>query len=253
MDVGHLIPYFIAVFFYMGDFLFRLFRESEGRGLIRSLFGVGFAIHTVFLFLRWAVAGRAPFVGMFESISFYTWSVALVAIIMELRGYLRPGSREATFIAGYCSVFAVAGAISPKTLVPKIPVLDTRWFEVHVALSFISYGAVTASVPFAMFGDFLRREALVQRLTVYGFSLFSAGMIAGGIWAYYAWGSYWIWTPKEIFSAVLWVYLGAVIHSRMEELIGPGARKILYAFGYVIMMFTYLGVSLLLKSSHSFG
>jgi len=76
--------------------------------------------------------------------------------------------------------------------------------------------------------------------------------------AYYAWGSYWVWTPKEIWSVIVWIYFATLTHLKFipaqEE--WPGWTKRLEmgatAAGYGVVLLTFLGVSLLLRSSHSF-
>jgi ABC-type transport system involved in cytochrome c biogenesis permease subunit len=81
--------------------------------------------------------------------------------------------------------------------------------------------------------------------------------VCGGIWAYYAWGSYWIWTPKEIWSAILWLYFAVLTHLKFipPESGWPGWSRRMEmgatAVGYFVMLATFLGVSLLLRSSHS--
>ena len=75
---------------------------------------------------------------------------------------------------------------------------------------------------------------------------------------YYAWGSFWIGTPKEIWSVVLWVYFAVLTHlkfihaaegwPRRGRRLEMGAT----AAGYLVMPATLLGVSLLPRSSHSF-
>ena len=83
-------------------------------------------------------------------------------------------------------------------------------------------------------------------------------MVCGGIWAYCAWGSYWIWTPKEIWSVIVWVYFAALTHLKFipAQAGWPGWTKRLEmgatAAGYGVVLLTFLGVSLLLRSSHSF-
>ena len=159
-------------------------------------------------------------------------------------------------------VFALAGAaLLDKRLTPLYPALDTPWFATHVGFSFLGYGLFAAGLALAWVslaggGEGAYRAA--ARAALYGFSAFSAGMVCGGIWAYYAWGSYWIWTPKEIWSVLLWVYFAALTHLKF---IPPGAgwpgwtRRLemgATAAGYFVMLATFLGVSLLLRSSHSF-
>jgi ABC-type transport system involved in cytochrome c biogenesis permease subunit len=130
-----------------------------------------------------------------------------------------------------------------------------------VGLSFLGYGFFAAGLALAFVylrsgGAAVYRAAGMSALC--GFSAFSAGMVCGGIWAYYAWGSYWIWTPKEIWSVIVWVYFAALTHLKFipPQAGWPGWGERLEmgatAAGYVVVLLTFLGVSLLLRSSHSF-
>jgi ABC-type transport system involved in cytochrome c biogenesis permease subunit len=85
-----------------------------------------------------------------------------------------------------------------------------------------------------------------------GYSFFSASMVSGGIWGYYAWGTYWLWTPKELWTSILWLFFSLYPHLRLK---GPAwDRTVAWGgiIGFGVTLFTYLGVSLLMKSSHSF-
>ena len=78
--------------------------------------------------------------------------------------------------------------------------LRTLWFELHVALAFFAYALFGIAALLGLL-FLLRRERpvldLQYRACLVGFTFFSASMIAGGIWGYYAWGTYWLWTPKS--------------------------------------------------------
>ena len=77
-------------------------------------------------------------------------------------------------------------------------------------------------------------------------------MISGGIWGYYAWGTYWLWTPKELWTSVLWLFYALVLHVRLKGTRWDALFAWLGILGVFVMLFTYLGVSMLMKSSHSF-
>jgi ABC-type transport system involved in cytochrome c biogenesis permease subunit len=152
-------------------------------------------------------------------------------------------------------------ALIDKRMTPLYPALDTPWFASHVGLSFLGYGFFAAGLALGIV--YLRggEEAVYRtagRSALYGFSAFSAGMVCGGIWAYYAWGSYWIWTPKEIWSVIVWIYFATLTHLKFipAQEGWPGWTKRLEmgatAAGYGVVLLTFLGVSLLLRSSHSF-
>ena len=138
---------------------------------------------------------------------------------------------------------------------PLPPVLKTFWFEAHVVLAFMSYALFGVSAILG--GLYLKEkddniEGLGYRTVLTGYSLFSLSMIFGGIWAYLAWGTYWIWTPKELWTSILWIYYSFYLHARLRQCWTGKPMAWLGIVGFAVVMFTYLGVSLLMKSSHSF-
>jgi cytochrome c-type biogenesis protein CcsB len=86
-----------------------------------------------------------------------------------------------------------------------------------------------------------------------GFPLLTIGIIAGGVWANEAWGSYWSWDPKETWALITWLVFAAYLHSRITK--GWQGRKpaILAAVGFVVVWICYLGVNLLGQGLHSYG
>jgi ABC-type transport system involved in cytochrome c biogenesis permease subunit len=135
------------------------------------------------------------------------------------------------------------------------PVLKTFWFETHVALSFFSYALFgIAAILGVLFIRNREREFLVlqYKAILVGYCFFSIAMIFGGIWAYLAWGTYWLWTPKELWTVILWLYYSLYLHARLSPWWTGKPVSVLAIAGFIIVMFTYLGVSLFMKSSHSF-
>jgi len=124
-----------------------------------------------------------------------------------------------------------------------------------VALSFFSYALFgLAAILGTMFLMNRERELLVvqYKAILVGYCFFSTAMIFGGIWAYLAWGTYWLWTPKELWTVILWLYYSLYLHARLSPWWIGKPASVLAIAGFIIVMFTYLGVSLLMKSSHSF-
>ena len=93
---------------------------------------------------------------------------------------------------------------------------------------------------------------LQYRAALTGYSFFSLSMVSGGIWGYYAWGTYWLWTPKELWTSILWLFYSLYLHLRAKGTEWDRRFAWLGIFGFLVTLFTYLGVSMLLKSSHSF-
>ena len=225
------------------------------RSAFRSALFGGLLLHALFLGIRWSLSGHAPMAGLFESLTVFSFCTALSAFLVCRDPGAMPAWKP-------LAVLPQAGAaLLDKRLTPLYPALDTPWFATHVGFSFLGYGLFAAGLALAWVSLRDGSEAAYRaaaRSALYGFSSFSAGMVCGGIWAYYAWGSYWIWTPKEIWSVLLWVYFAALTHLKFIPA-GPGwpgwTRKLemgATAAGYFVMLATFLGVSLLMRSSHSF-
>ena len=87
-----------------------------------------------------------------------------------------------------------------------------------------------------------------------GFPLFTVGgLIMGAIWANSAWGKYWTWDPKETWSLITWFVYALYLHARF---VGGWRGKrvaILAIVGFISVIFTYLGVNLVLSGLHSYG
>ena len=95
-------------------------------------------------------------------------------------------------------------------------------------------------------------QDIANRSILWGFFFFSASMFAGAVWAYLAWGTYWLWETKVIWSFIVWFYYAGAMHAYyVKEWRGKGLA-IATIVGFFVVLFTYLGVSMLMKSSHSF-
>jgi ABC-type transport system involved in cytochrome c biogenesis permease subunit len=254
---AHLIFFWLALTAYGAEAAFRLGGVTSFRVTKTPLFA-GVLLHAAFLGLRWGMSGHAPMAGLFESLTVFSFCCAVAGLIV-----CGPGETEGAWVPLSVLVLLpqAAASLLDKRLTPLYPSLDTPWFASHVGLSFLGYGFFAAGMALSVVylrrgGDAVYRAA--GKAVLYGFTAFSGGMVCGGIWGYYAWGSYWIWTPKEIWSAIVWVYFAALLHLKNipEQERWPGWTKRLEmgatAAGYGVVLLTFLGVSLLLRSSHSF-
>lgn len=217
------------------------------------LLAVGIGSHGATFVIRTLEAGRLPLVGVFDTLSFFALSVACLGLIYYWK------YRAVTFLEGGCVMAAVMllfDLFAPRELRPLPPVLRTFWFEIHVVLSFIAYAlfaiACLGGIDYFLSGRGRESSAAEYSAALWGYLLFSVAMIAGGIWAYYAWGSYWLWTPKELWTTIVWFFYSLYLHARIVKGWKASTRAVLAIVGFAVVMFTYLGVGLLMKSSHTF-
>ncbi len=96
-------------------------------------------------------------------------------------------------------------------------------------------------------------DNISYRIIGLGFPLLTIGIIAGGVWANEAWGSYWSWDPKETWALITWLVFAAYLHARITK--GWQGRKpaLIAASGFIVVWICYLGVNLLGKGLHSYG
>jgi len=213
----------------------------------------GFLVQVGYLVYRGLALGRIPLVGVHDTVSFLAASIMAFGIAVDqAHGRKRWVLQAVTGLA--MAVTAVALFQAPENK-PLPPVLNTYWFELHVALSFMSYAlfavAAIMGVRYLKTGE-AEDERLEYKTAFVGYALFSLSMIFGGVWAFLAWGTYWLWTPKELWTSLLWVYYGLYLHLRYFTWWQGRPIAVMGVIGFGIVMFTYLGVSLLMKSSHAF-
>ena len=91
------------------------------------------------------------------------------------------------------------------------------------------------------------------RIIGLGFPFLTIGIIAGGVWANEAWGSYWSWDPKETWALITWIVFATYLHSRLIKGWEGKKTAILGSLGFFIIWICYLGVNFLGKGLHSYG
>ncbi len=87
-----------------------------------------------------------------------------------------------------------------------------------------------------------------------GFPLFTLGAIVFAmIWAQKAWGSYWSWDPKETWALISWLFYSGYLHMRIVRGWEGRAAAWVSVVGFILIMFTLVGVNLLISGLHSYA
>lgn len=161
--------------------------------------------------------------------------------------------------------FRMAG-MKPEVLI-KSYLFKASFMSPSAFISALSYIVAIAAV-FAVwrYGYLLKRviisfaiqpevlDEVTYKSIAIGFPIFTlGGLIFGAIWADIAWGVYWSWDPKETWSLITWFVYAFFLHARLLR--GWRGRKIavVAVLGFVFVIFTYLGVNLLLSGLHAYG
>jgi cytochrome c-type biogenesis protein CcsB len=91
------------------------------------------------------------------------------------------------------------------------------------------------------------------RIIGLGFPFLTIGIIAGGVWANEAWGSYWSWDPKETWALITWIVFASYLHARLTKGWEGQKTALLGSLGFFVIWVCYLGVNFLGKGLHSYG
>lgn len=96
-------------------------------------------------------------------------------------------------------------------------------------------------------------DALNYKCLTIGFPLLTLGIITGSLWASSAWGSYWSWDPKEVWSLITWILYAALLHGRLNS--GWRGKKgaIFLIIAFFVVLFTFIGVNTLIPGLHSYA
>jgi cytochrome c-type biogenesis protein CcsB len=259
------------VFYFISAFCYFSFFFSKEEPLARIGFWVafvGFFIHTIALFWRTFESGHAPFTNMYESLSFLAWSSILAYVIIESKYKIRKAGPY--FLLIVIALMALASSpLMPKEATPLVPALQSYWLWLHVSVTLLGEAffavAFITSIMYLVADSQKRKriksglpseklDSVSYRCIAVGFPLFTlGGLVFGMVWAFYAWGRYWSWDPKETWSLITWFFFALYLHTRI--VMGWKGRRsaIVAIIGFLAALFTYFGVNYLLAGLHSYA
>ncbi len=97
-------------------------------------------------------------------------------------------------------------------------------------------------------------DGTAYKVLAFAFPLWTFGvLVAGPIWAEYAWGRYWGWDPKEVWSLVTWVVYAAYLHARATAGWRGRPAAMIAIVGWLVFLFNFVGVNLLVSGLHSYA
>ncbi len=256
-----LVVYALAFLFYAGTWLSPRRRVAQ---LATATLVLALAGNLGLILVRWMVAGRPPFKSLHESLVFLAFCIAAVYLVMERIYRARAVGALATLGSVGALLYAVVKWDSEIVRLP--PALQSAWFIPHVVVYFVGYGALFFATVVAVvqlvkptlsikagsaLTGALDLEGIGYDAIRFGFILLTVGLLIGSAWAKNAWGDYWVWDPKESWSLVTWLVYGAYLHMRhVKGLRGKAAAWMAIA-GFAVVLFTYLGMSVLPTADQS--
>src|SRR3989304_5880732 len=201
--------------------------------------------------------------------SFFSWALVLAFLLVEYRYRIHV---LGSFVLPLTFISLISSAALPMGIKMLDPLLQSAWLGVHTILAIM--GATAFSMAFLAGVMYLLQEwflkskrfnslhyklpaldlldTLNYRAISFGFPLLTLGIITGSIWAEYAWGTYWNWDPKQTWSLIIWLFYAAMLHGRVA--MGWQGKKAAYLaiIGFAGVIFTFVGVNILLYGRHAF-
>ncbi|WP_402462167.1 c-type cytochrome biogenesis protein CcsB [Isoptericola aurantiacus] len=250
--------------------------RRRAAGIAMSTTSLGTALLLVAIVLRGLAAGRTPWANMYEFTLVGSFIALTVFLLLNLRRDVR---FLGAFVTGLATLFLVLGLNVFHVAATGVqPALQNYWLVLHVGVAITATGIFTVSFVMSALqllrdsreagSPFLSRpgfrwldrtptptvlEAMSFRLNAVAFVLWTFTIIGGAIWAEDAWGRYWGWDPKEVWSFVIWVVYAAYLHARTTR--GWSGRRAAWfvVVGYACVLFNFTGVNLVFNGKHSYS
>lgn len=237
---------------------------------------LGAVIHAAGVVTRAIGAGRVPWGNMYEFLTTGAFVAVAVFLIVLIRRDLR---FLGTFVIGLAVIMLVAAAVAFWTPVGHlVPALQSYWLVIHVSIAVMSSALFT--LTFAMSAlqllqsyrqkavaaggadklGFMRLvpsalslENLSYRINAIAFIGWTFTLMFGAIWAEKAWGRFWGWDTKEVWTFVIWVVYAGYLHARATRGWTGTRAAWLSIVGYLCVVFNFTIVNQFFNGLHSYS
>jgi cytochrome c-type biogenesis protein CcsB len=247
-------------------------RNARFERVAYALTVLAWLLHVAGTVLRGIAAERVPWANMFEfSLTASAIIVGVFVVVQVWQNLLYLGA----YISGFALIVLGFGTVGFYVdVVPLPPALQSYWLIIHVFVAslgtaFFALGAGLSIVqllqarreagrfPAAKLLDTLpdatRLENLAYRVNVVGFVFWTFTLIAGAIWAEHAWGRYWGWDTKEVWTFIIWTIYAGYIHARATRGWRGSRSAWLAIIGFAAVIFNFTIVNLYFKGLHVYS
>ncbi|MGO1166816.1 MAG: c-type cytochrome biogenesis protein CcsB [Janibacter sp.] len=243
-------------------------RARKAAGIAGSLSWLGAGLLLLSCVFRGLSVDRFPLGNLFE----FSVAGAFFAMITFCIGSTRRDLRWlgvfiTALVALLLMVASTAWYVEADELVPS---LKSYWLPIHVTVATLSVGIfLVGAVVSALYllsdkgigGErFWRKlpaapvlEKFSYSLHIIGFPLWTFTLIAGAIWAREAWGAYWNWDPKEVWTFIIWTVYAAYLHARATKNTPRRTANWIALAGFACIIINYTVVNFYFIGQHSYA
>jgi ABC-type transport system involved in cytochrome c biogenesis permease subunit len=237
-------------------FLLAAVAQAKGWRAGTWLAAAGASVLTGAMVARGLQAGHWPLTNEYEFALAFALGTSLSALALDRKPAQRAPGAQAVALVLATTLVAYARLVMPaseRAIQPLLPALDSAWLPLHVATAALAYGALAVAGAAGLLWLLEARQRdqsaqLWQRAIAAGYPLLTLSMVFGLIWAQVAWGLYWSWDPKEIWTLIIWLVYTLYWHLVRRP--GWAGRRMawLSLAGLGAVSFTFLGVGWLARS-----
>ncbi len=252
-------------------------REAGGwvqAAVALSLLGV--AAHVTAVTTRGFAAHRAPWGNMYEFVTALTCIAAIFFVYVMIR--YRAWALGVWVMGAIVIALGLAETVIYTAAGPLVPALQSYWLSIHVTAMTLSTGIFFVAFVLGVLylvtdvnrsriaagkaepNGLLERipaldqlDKLTYRTIIFGFPIWTFGVIAGAIWADEAWGHYWSWDPVETWAFITWVLYAAYLHARATGGWRGRRAHIIQILGFASLAFNILVVQVFITGMHSYA
>jgi cytochrome c-type biogenesis protein CcsB len=209
-------------------------------------------------------AGHWPLTSEYEFALAFALAATLAALAPGTKPHRRVTAVQAVTMLVAVLLVAYARFLLPgfkQAIRPLPPALDSIWLPLHAGAAALAYGVLAMAGAAGLvwllrkrvLGDVegVERETtewLLDRAIAAGFPLLTLSLIFGMIWAQVAWGRYWGWDLKEIWTLITWLIYALYWHVRRRPCWQGRRLAWLALTGLASVLFTFLGVGWLARA-----
>ena len=156
-------------------------------------------------------------------------------------------------IVSYGSNFMATSGDALVLNIRSNPVEMASLFAILVATSFVAMIGFRSEKLRANLPALEKIDSLIYKTVGVAFAGLAILLVTGAVWANESWGKYWGWDSKETGALVAWLSYAGYLHTRIAH--GWSGRRSAYfaVLGFLLVIFTYLGVSYILPGLHSYA
>ena len=260
----------ISAVLYGATYYFRASKALPRAGAAFAILSLVALVTILFARAFQADEVRIPLTSLFEFSVCFVMGIVLAFLVASLKWNLRPLAPPILVVAIAVYWLGLRGYQEVEPTI--VAALHSYWRNIHILTAMLSYGPLAvafvtglmalrqyrveaagkAPVPVSdgeeppLTADQL--DEITYRIIAFSFPWLTALIITGAIWAESAWGTWWAWDPKEVWSMITWIIYAAYLHSRLVRKWKGATSSAVAVAGFALVLFTWIGVNWIAKA-----